>query len=152
VQFARIWLKHFPKTQILIMGTNFIAAKSDYLSEKLKGLCINLMNKTTPAQAFAIMQRVRFVLSEDSGLMHMAWVSGIPTMALFGSTQSKKARPLGRNSLFVDSADLECGACMQEHCKYGDTHCLSRYSPEMIFEKSLSLLKGELTSGNLIME
>ena len=152
LKFAGLWLKRFPKTQFLIMGTDFIADKSGYLKKQLENKCINLVSKTTPGQAFAIIQQVEFVLSEDSGLMHMSWVSGIPTMVLFGSTQSEKARPLGNTSCFVVSADLECGGCMLEHCKYGDTHCLTRYTPEMIFEKSISLLERKQQSGTLVME
>jgi ADP-heptose:LPS heptosyltransferase len=143
VQFAWIWLKTFPGTQFLVLGTNFIGSKAIHIRGRLGEHCINLAGKTRPEQAFAIMQKVYFVLSEDSGLMHMAWVSGIPTLALFGSTRSEKARPLGNHSGFVDSADLECGGCMLEHCKYGDTRCLTRYSPQMIFEKSVSLLKNQ---------
>jgi hypothetical protein len=30
---------------------------------------------------------------------------------------------------------------MLEKCKFGDIHCLSRYSPEMIVEKSISLME-----------
>jgi heptosyltransferase II len=139
-RFAELWLQRFPQAQFLVMGTNFIEAKSAYLQEHLGNNLVNLVNKTTPAQAFSIIQQVTFVLSEDSGLMHMAWVSGIPTLALFGSTQSEKARPLGDLTAFMDSSDLECGACMLEFCKYGDTHCLSRYTPEMVFEKAMSLV------------
>ena len=140
VQFAGLWLQRFPKTQFLVIGTDFIAAKAAYLEEQLGNNIINLVSKTNPAQAFSIMQQVKFVLSEDSGLMHMAWVSGIPTLALFGSTQSEKARPLGDFTMFLDSSDLECGGCMLEFCKYGDTHCLGRYTPEMVFEKAVSIL------------
>lgn len=152
VQFAALWLKSFPDTQFLVMGTDFIASRSAYLEKQLGNRMINLVNKTTPAQAFAIVQEVKFVLSEDSGLMHMAWVSGIPTMAIFGSTQSEKAKPLGETSLFVDSADLECGGCMQAVCRYGDTHCLTRYTAEMIFEKSIPLLQLKQSSGSSVIE
>jgi heptosyltransferase-2 len=141
VQFARLWSQRFPGAQFLVMGTSFIEAKSAYLEEQLGNTLVNLVNKTTPAQAFSIIQQVKFVLSEDSGLMHMAWVSGIPTLALFGSTQSEKARPLGDFTGFMDSSDLECGGCMLKFCKYGDTHCLSRYTPEMVFEKAVTLVK-----------
>lgn len=143
VLFTKLWLKQFPKTQFVIMGIDLIKQKADYLKKSLSGHLINLVNKTTPEQAFAIVQRVKFVLSEDSGLMHMAWTSGIPTLALFGSTRSDWSRPLGDHTLFLDSSDLECGNCMLEHCKYGDTHCLARYSPEMVFEKAISLLAGK---------
>jgi heptosyltransferase-2 len=140
VQFARLWLQDYPNTQFLVMGTGLIASKSDYLKNALGISLVNLVNKTTPVQAFAILQRATLVLSEDSGLMHMAWVSGIPTLVLFGSTRSDWARPLGAHSLFLDSSDLVCGNCMQQDCIFGDTHCLTRYSAEMIFSKAVSLI------------
>jgi heptosyltransferase-2 len=149
IYFVKLWLQHFPKTQFLVMGTDLIAAKSFQLKKELGDHLINLVNKTMPAQAFGIIQLAKLVLSEDSGLMHMAWVSGIPTVVLFGSTRSDWARPLGEHSLFLDSSDLECGNCMDENCRYGDTHCLSRYSAEMIFEKTVSLLRRKKDRGTI---
>src|SRR5579862_1967948 len=129
VGFARLWLQVFPHTQFLIMGVASIRQKAAYFKEELGEDLIDLVNKTTAAQAFAIMQQVKMVLTEDSGLMHMAWVSGIPTLALFGSTRGYQARPLGEKSVLLDSSDLACGNCMLATCRYGDTHCLTRYSP-----------------------
>ena len=137
--FARLWLNIFPATQFLVLGVNSIAAKADYFKTELGDKIINLVNKTLPAEAFAIIQSAKFVLSEDSGLMHMAWVSGIPTLAMFGSTH-RRSRPLGHHTILLDSSDLECGNCMLEFCKYHDTHCLTRYTPEIVFEKAITLL------------
>jgi len=141
VGLARLWLEHFPQTKFLIMGTKLIDDKAAFLKKELKEKLINLVNKTKPEEAFAIIQKTRFVLSEDSGLMHMAWVSGVPTLALFGSTKSYMARPLGEHTSLLDSSDLECGNCMLETCKYGDTHCLTRYPPSFVFDKAMALLK-----------
>jgi ADP-heptose:LPS heptosyltransferase len=151
VQFARLWLKNFPCTQFLVLGTELILSKSLYLKNELGESLINLVNKTSPVLAFSVVQLATLVLSEDSGLMHMAWVSGIPTMVLFGSTRSDWAKPLGTHTEFLDSTDLECGNCMQEYCKFGDTRCLTRYSAELIFNKTVSLInqtdfKGRLAS------
>ena len=44
------------------------------------------------------MQQLGFVLSEDSGLMHMSWVWGIPTLALFGGVKNVRPYPLGEHS------------------------------------------------------
>jgi lipopolysaccharide heptosyltransferase II len=141
VSFAELWLNEFPDTQFLVLGTSLISSKAEYLKEKLSECMISLINQTTPSQAFAVLQQVKFVLSEDSGLMHMAWVSGIPTLALFGSTRSDWTKPLGEHSSFLDSSDLPCGNCMQETCRFGDVHCLTRYSPEFVFEKAYDLIE-----------
>ncbi|MHA4806579.1 glycosyltransferase family 9 protein [Flavitalea flava] len=139
-EFIRLWLLSFPHTQFMLLGLGRIAEKAAKLKEKFGSGLIDLIDKTTPGQAFALVQRAKFVLSEDSGLMHMAWVSGIPTLALFGSTRSDWSRPLGDHTAFLDSSDLACGNCMKEICRFGDTRCLTRYSPGVVFEKALSLL------------
>ncbi|HEY2727366.1 MAG TPA: glycosyltransferase family 9 protein, partial [Parafilimonas sp.] len=97
--FMELFLQKFPQSQFLIIGVELIKSKADYFKKLFQQKLINLLNRTTPAQAFAIIQKVKFVLSEDSGLMHMAWVSGIPTLAFFGSTRSDWSRPLGEKSL-----------------------------------------------------
>ena len=138
--FAELWLKRFPNAQFLVIGTAFISPKADYLKTKMGANVISIINQTTPSQAFAVLQHARFVLSEDSGLMHMAWVSGVPTLALFGSSRSDWTQPLGKSSFFLGSSDLPCGNCMQEVCRYGDVHCLTRYTPEFVFEKASRLV------------
>jgi heptosyltransferase-2 len=138
--FAKIWLEQFPKTQFIIMGIGTMVAKANYLKEQLGEHLMNIVNSTSPSQAFSIVQEAKFILSEDSGLMHMAWVSGIPTLALFGSTRSDWARPLGEHTIFFDSSDLTCGNCMKEICMYGNNKCMTRYKPEEVFEKAIALM------------
>lgn len=140
VEFCRIWIENFPQTQFVVMGTNFISSKAGYLKEQLKDKLIHLVGKTTPVQAFTLLQKIQLVISEDSGLMHMAWVSGIPNLAMFGSTRSDRATPLGNHTLLLNSSDLPCGNCMLDECRFGDNHCMTRYSPQFVFEKSVSLL------------
>lgn len=139
--FARLWLNRFPHTRFLVLGTGVIAEKAALLQNQLGDRLINFTQKTNPAEAFALIRHATLVLSEDSGLMHMAWVSGVPTMALFGSTRSDWARPLGAHTAFFDSSDLPCGNCMLATCRWGDNRCLTRYTPAMVFRTALSLLK-----------
>lgn len=138
-KFTISWLKRYPFTQFVILGTNTIMTKAAYLEINIKEL-INLTGKTSAAQAFAIIQQAKLVLSEDSGLMHMAWISGVSTLAIFGSTRSDWSRPLGEHSFFLDSSDLPCGNCMLINCKYGTTQCLTRFTPEFVFEKAVELM------------
>jgi heptosyltransferase-2 len=141
VEFTELWLQEFPETQFLLIGTNFIAAKANYLQQRLSNKVVNLVNKTTPVQAFAVLQHAHLVVSEDSGLMHMAWVSGIATLALFGSTRSDRATPLGKHTLLLHSSDLSCGNCMLQKCLFSNNHCLTRYTPQFVFEKAVTLLR-----------
>jgi heptosyltransferase II len=85
-------------------------------------------------------RKSRLVLSEDSGLMHMAWTSRVPLVALLGSTPSVWAAPQGNTSVCLDSSDLECGCCDTPECRFGDVHCLTRYSPEFVMATARRLL------------
>ena len=141
VAFAKSWINLFPHTTFLVLGTPFIGKKAMFLKNELGDSLINLVGKTSPSEVFAVLQQAKLVLSEDSGLMHMAWVSGIPTFGLFGSTRTDWVRPLGNHTFFLDSSDLQCGHCMQETCRYNDVHCLTRYTPEFVLNHALQLLE-----------
>lgn len=141
ISFAKLWLQHLPATQFVITGVALIASKARYIQRALGERLINLVEKTSPVEAFAIVQKAQFVLSEDSGLMHMAWVCNVPTIAMFGSSRSDWSRPLNERSMLLSSADLPCGNCMQEVCRYGDVHCLTRYTPQIVFEKIVTFLQ-----------
>ncbi len=139
--FAGLWLKESPDTQFIILGIERIQKKANLLKQRLGNSLIDLSCKTSLAEAFAIVSKAQFILTEDSGLMHMAWVQGIPTLALFGSTRGDWSSPQGKWSLCLDSSDMECGPCMQEFCKFKDNRCLTRYDPGLVIAKVKSLLK-----------
>jgi heptosyltransferase II len=150
--FARVWKKKFPHTQFLLIGTDFIAKKAAILESDLGEACINLVGKTTPAQAFALVQQLQLVISEDSGLMHMAWVSGIPTLALFGTTTGIRATPLGSHSYVITAPDLgryksaiKPPVSRIESAMYGysagQQEDISSFSVPLVFEKAVNLLR-----------
>ena len=142
VHFARLWLeRESAMTRFLVLGTATLQKRIHYLKQELGDALIDLAGKTTPAEAFSILKRVTLVLTEDSGLMHMAWVAGAPTVALFGSSRSDWSAPPGERSLCLHSADLLCGQCMEPECRFGDVHCLTRYTPQLVFEKAITLIR-----------
>jgi ADP-heptose:LPS heptosyltransferase len=126
--------------QILFMGTERIHSRVEEFLRSFGGRSVNLVGKTTLGEALAVLRKVSLVISEDSGLMHMAWISGIPTVALFGSSRHDWSSPIGIHSRCLHSGDLPCGACMSPECRYGDIHCLTRFSPSQVFSVALSLL------------
>ncbi len=143
-EFLELWKKHNPNTQFLLLGTDRILEKAIALKKDASDSVVVLINKTNPAEAFAMVKYASFILTEDSGLMHMAWVQGVPTLALFGSSRSDWSAPQGSSSLCLHSADLSCGACMLVNCKFGDNRCLTRYTPEFIYEKAQQLMATQL--------
>ena len=140
IEFCRMWLFQKPASCFLLLGDARIKEKARLIEDSLPGKVINLVNHTSVAEAFSILQKTKFMLTEDSGLMHMTWTSGVPTLALFGSSRSNWSAPQGPYSKCLNSSDLACGACMAAECKYGDVRCLTRYTPQTVVDEAFLLL------------
>jgi heptosyltransferase II len=144
-QFAEMWnekLNRKVKFVLLLMPS--LKEKADYLEKEIGENCINLTGKAGQSEAFRVISKCTLMLSEDSGLMHMAWVQGIPTIALFSSSRKDWSAPQGPNSVCLDSGDLACGPCQLEVCQFGDNRCLTRYSPARVFEISVNLIERKI--------
>ena len=105
----------------------FVALKEG-LGGALRAPLLDFSGATTPGEALALVAHASLAVSEDSGLMHLAWIQGVPTLALFGSSRSAWSRPEGPRADGFYSEDLSCGACMQPVCARGDLLCLMRVS------------------------
>jgi heptosyltransferase-2 len=103
------------------------------------GRCINLAGKTSLLDAFALIAGARAVISNDSGLMHVAAAFGVPQVALFGSSSPQHTPPLNDRAQVVwlrqDPAydpPLDCSPCFQRDCPLGHTRCLYDITPQRV--------------------
>lgn len=119
--------------RIVLVGTENAAAGAAVIERELGDDVINLVSHTSPAEALALVRRLSLMVSDDSGLMHLAWTNRVPTLGIFGASRGAWSRPCGPHTRFLGSEDLECGACMQSVCGRGDRICLTRVSVERAF-------------------
>jgi heptosyltransferase II len=141
IAFATSWLLEVNrKTKFVLLLLPSLRHKADTLKNALGKSCIDLTGKTNQIEAFRIVQRATLMLSEDSGLMHMAWVQGVPTVALFSSSRKDWSAPQGTWSVCLNSSDLPCGPCGKEVCIFGDNHCLTRYTPQQVIAEAQKLI------------
>jgi lipopolysaccharide heptosyltransferase II len=145
ISLARCWLEH-EKVFFVIVGTDRVSKKASRLKHALGDSLINLVNKTSLDEAMAIMRHANLIISEDSGLMHMAWAVGVPIVALFGSSNHVWSQPTGEYTRTFHSGDLECGACMSPTCRFDDVRCLTRVSPAMVFDAAQEILRNKHTT------
>jgi ADP-heptose:LPS heptosyltransferase len=97
----------------------------------------------------AVVAGAALMVSEDSGLMHLGWVQGVPAVALFGASRSVWSAPIAPGCSGFYSEDLPCGACLQPVCARGDLLCLSRVSVDDVLARALPLLRGAAGSSPL---
>ncbi len=140
-EFANMWAARAqPDSQFVVLGLRSLAAKADTLKARLGDRLLHLVGKTTAAEAFAVVSRARLVLSEDSGLMHMAWVAGVPTLGLFGASRAVWASPHGNYSECIDVCQRSDGTCMDGSCRKGSPPCLKGLTAESVLERALPLV------------
>ena len=125
----------------MLLGIQRIEKKGAIISEKFPHLVINLINQTTQAEVFSILSHVDLIVTEDSGLGHLAWIQGVKTLFLFGSTRADWTAPPYQHVVNLTSSDLECGDCMQAICRHGDVRCLTRYTPDFVLTKINQLIE-----------
>lgn len=140
VALGRLWGQQEP-VQFMVLGTERIGPQGALLEQELGRGMINLVGKTSLAEAFAIVRYADVIVTEDSGLMHMAWAAGVPVVALFGSSKHYRSSPQGDHVVCLHSGDLPCGACMDPECRYNDVRCLSRHTPQTVLDVACDLLR-----------
>lgn len=105
------------------------------------GRCINLAGKTSLEQAFCAIAAAHSVVSNDSGLMHVAAAFGVPQVAVFGSSSPLHTPPLNDSATVLwlkeDPAyqpPLDCAPCFERECPLGHTRCLNDVAPERVLQ------------------
>ena len=93
--------------------------------------CSDLTGKTSLAEAIDLISLATLVVSNDSGLMHIAAALERPLVAVFGPTPADVTPPLSANSkiLFLD---LPCRPCMKRECPLGHWKCMLDLKPGMV--------------------
>lgn len=100
---------------------------------------IDLTGRTDLAAATAVLSELDLFISNDMGLAHIAAAVGTPTIVIFGPTNESTTRPLGKN-VEVIREPVECAPCMLRDCPI-DHRCMTRISPERVFESALKMLE-----------
>lgn len=123
--------------QVWILGSakdNAVALEiQGLLPEDLRQHCEILTGRTSLAQAIDLMSVASAVVSNDSGLMHVAAALAKPIVALYGSTSADFTPPLA-DQVQLLSIDIDCRPCFERTCPLGHKRCLVDLTPAMAIE------------------
>lgn len=103
----------------------------NYLATDDQRALFNLAGQTSLAQAIDLMACASAVVTNDSGLMHVAAALNIPLVAVYGSTSPQFTPPLA-DKVAIVRLGLDCSPCFERTCKYGHYNCLKELKAERV--------------------
>lgn len=99
------------------------------------------LTMTSLTEAIDLLSAATVVVSNDSGLMHMAAAVHRPVIAIYGSSSPDFTPPLGEKTIIL-SKSLPCKPCFKRECPLGHLDCLINITPETVIH-SINHLCGE---------
>ncbi|MBC9249143.1 lipopolysaccharide heptosyltransferase II [Pseudomonas alcaligenes] len=94
---------------------------------------VNLAGQTSLAEAIDLMSAAGAVVSNDSGLMHVAAALNRPLVGVYGSTSPQFTPPLA-DQVEIVRLGLDCSPCFERTCRFGHYNCLRELKPRPVIE------------------
>lgn len=121
----------------VIVGSRSDAAIANEIVALSEGKAVSLTGKTSLKELIGIMRGSRFVVSNDSGPMHIAAALGVTVFAVFGPTDPLRTGPHGKGHAII-KADVSCAPCFKKIC--GDLKCMQSLTVEKVYREIKSKL------------
>jgi len=128
--------------QILLLGSDKDSDICSRINAATENQCTNLSGKTELGQVIDLMSRASAIVSNDSGLMHIAAALDLPLVAIYGSSDPGFTPPLSDKAKIL-SLSLPCSPCFKRQCPLGHLDCLNKLEPDMVNKAIDTLLIGE---------
>ena len=120
--------------------------KDDSINNDIRNNCtsnsiISLIGSTSLIEVIYLLSIADLVISNDSGLMHIAGALNCKIIALYGSSSPFYTPPLiSNNSGEVIYKNLDCSPCFKRVCPLKHLNCLKKISTEEVFKVSLNYI------------
>lgn len=119
--------------QVWLFGSAKEVELGDEIAKLSDGDIYNLCGKTELTDVIDLLVCAEQVVSNDSGLMHVAAAMDVKVNVMYGSSTPEYTPPLAA-SANIHYQQLACSPCFSRTCKYGHYDCLTEIRPEDVFE------------------
>lgn len=123
---------------VWLIGSNKDREQAEQIVALSNAECLNLCGHTDLSDAIALLSIAQLVVSNDSGLMHLAAALDRPMLALFGSSSPQFTPPLSGNAHVIQHG-IECSPCFKRECPLGHFNCMMQLTPDLVWQKITSM-------------
>ena len=116
---------------IWLLGSRKDAAVGDAIVQASGGIARNLCGSTSLTDAVLLLSMADLVMTNDSGLMHVAAALDRPMVAIYGSSSPGFTPPLSDTARVV-KLDLPCSPCFQRVCPLKHFNCMMQLTPDQV--------------------
>ena len=119
--------------QVCVVGSAKEVPLGEKISMQRASEINNLCGKTSLVDAVDLVAMSDWVVTNDSGLMHVACATGRNVIAIYGSSTPAYTPPLSKNAKTIYHA-LDCSPCFKRICPLGHTQCLEEITVDEVLE------------------
>ena len=122
--------------QVLILGSKADVSTAEeiiHLSREQSNNLISLAGLTKLEEAIDLLGTADQVVSNDSGLMHIAAALQVPLVVVYGPTSPAFTPPLASNA-HITQIDIECSPCFKRTCPLDHHNCMKQLSVDSVIE------------------
>ena len=123
---------------VVLMGSAPEKPLADDIAAAMRRRAVNLAGRTTVRELMALLSLCGFLVTNDSGPMHVAAALGVPLAAVFGPTDWRKTFPWTPRARIV-RVDVDCSPCMLRECDRGH-ECMLGVTAEMVVDAARGLM------------
>ncbi|MFH1355272.1 MAG: lipopolysaccharide heptosyltransferase II [Candidatus Omnitrophota bacterium] len=128
--------------KIILVGDKEDAGMNEYIASNVKDPVLDLSAKTTLLQLSYLLKKAKFVVTNDSAVLHLASYLNRPVVAIFGPTDEKKYGPWSKNCIVVKK-ELFCRPCEKAQCRFKTLECIKLIQVEDVLKAVGSILDNE---------
>ncbi len=124
--------------QVLLFGSDTDVPVTNAINQLTTNRCIDLGGKTKLGDAIDIMSLCHTIISNDSGLMHIAAALDKQLIAIYGSSDPHHTPPMHPDAV-IEYLGIACSPCFKRKCPLKDPkqhlNCLKNISPTVVISK-----------------
>ena len=128
------------RARVVVVGSTAEAPLAGEIEAAMRNSPVNLAGKTTVRELMALLSLSSFLVTNDSGPMHIGAALGVPLVAIFGPTDWRRTSPWSPLAKVV-RVEIDCSPCRRRVCDRGH-ECMLGVTPGMVLDAARELLPG----------